>query len=56
MKYLKKNLGMMRKENEKMRTGRNHWLKEVAKIAGRIAIEIVIVIITKRIKGVRFWK
>jgi hypothetical protein len=31
-------------------------LKEVAKTAGRIAIEIIIVIITKRIKGVRFWK
>jgi hypothetical protein len=31
-------------------------LKEVVKTAGRIAIEIIIVIITKRIKGVRFWK
>lgn len=47
---------MMRKENEKMHSGRKHWLKETAKTVGRIAIEIVIVIITKRFKGVRFWK
>jgi hypothetical protein len=31
-------------------------LKEAAKTAGRIVIEIIIVIITKRIRGIRFWK
>ena len=39
-----------------MRESRKRMLKEVAKTAGRIAIEIIIVILTKRIKGVRFWK
>ncbi len=39
-----------------MRASRKQMLKEVAKTAGRIVIEIIIVIITKRIRGVRFWK
>ena len=39
-----------------MRANRKQMLKEVAKNARRIAIEIIIVIITKRIRGVRFWK
>ena len=39
-----------------MRESRKQMLKEVAKTAGRIVIEIIIVIITKRIRGIRFWK
>ena len=39
-----------------MRESRKRMLKEAAKTAGRIVIEIIIVVITKRIRGVRFWK
>ena len=39
-----------------MRASRKQMLKEVAKTAGRIVIEIIIVIITKRFRGIRFWK
>ncbi len=39
-----------------MQANRKRMLKEAAKTAGRIAIEIIIVIITKRIRGIRFWK
>ena len=39
-----------------MRANRKRMLKEAAKTAGRIVIEIIIVIITKRIRGIRFWK
>jgi len=39
-----------------MRESRKRMLKEAAKTVGRIVIEIIIVIITKRIRGIRFWK
>ena len=37
-----------------MHANRKRWLKEIASTAGKIALEIVIVIILK--KGGRFWK
>jgi len=37
-----------------MRANRKHWLKEIASTAGKIVLEIVIVLIFK--KGGRFWK
>lgn len=37
-----------------MRANRKRWLKEIANMAGKIALEIIIVIILK--KGGRFWK
>jgi hypothetical protein len=37
-----------------MRVNRKRWLKEIANAAGKIALEIIIVIILK--KGGRFWK
>jgi len=39
-----------------MRASTKRWLKQAAKNAGKAAIEIVIVIIINRIKGIRFWK
>ena len=39
-----------------MHESRKRILKEAAKTAGRIVIEIIIVIITKRIRGIKFWK
>ncbi|MBV6419561.1 MAG: hypothetical protein DAHOPDDO_00784 [Ignavibacteriaceae bacterium] len=35
---------------------RKETLKEIAKIAGKIALEIAIIIITRRWKGGTFWK
>jgi hypothetical protein len=37
-----------------MHANRKRWLKEIANTAGKIALEIIIVIILK--KGGRFWK
>ena len=39
-----------------MRASTKRWLKETAKNAGKAAIEIIIIIIIKRIKGVKLWK
>lgn len=46
----------MRKEKEKMYAARKRWLKEAAKTAGKIALEIAIIIITRRWKGGLPWK
>ena len=55
MRYLKKNSEMMRKEEEKMRLDKRK-LREAAKVAGKIALEIVLIIIFKRWKGGGLWK
>jgi hypothetical protein len=39
-----------------MRAERKRWLKEIANTAGKIVLEIAVVIIFKRIRGGRFWK
>jgi hypothetical protein len=39
-----------------MRAERKRWLKEIANTAGKIVLEIAVVIIFKRIRGGRSWK
>jgi len=46
----------IRKRRERMRANRKQWLKEIANTAGKIVLEIAIVIIFKKIRGGRFWK
>jgi hypothetical protein len=46
---------MRRKEEETMKKEKD-TLKEIAKVAGKIALEIALFIILKRFKGGRLWK
>ena len=46
---------MIRKEDEKMKTNKD-TLKEIAKVAGKIALEVALIIILKRFRGGSFWK
>ena len=46
---------MTRKEEETMKKEKD-TLKEIAKVASKIAFEVVLFIILKRFKGGSFWK
>jgi hypothetical protein len=46
---------MIREEEETMKRS-NDTLKQIVRVAGKIALEVALIILLKRFKGGRLWK